>query len=344
MGNQSCAVSGWSVRFHVPGINPQARRKMEGTSFTNILRIPPKRVKPISPYETGRPRPTPEHYRHSGFPFRHPRLLPSVIPAFSPSVILAFPASVIPAFSPLCHPCLLPPLSSLPSPPSVILCLLPPLSSSAFSPLCHPCLLPPLSSLPSPPSVILAFSPLCHPRLLPPLSSSPSPPSVIPAFSPSVIPAFSPSVIPAFSPLRHPRLLPPLSSSPSPPSVILDISNRGSRVFCMYTRAIPWRHLRAPLVLGPFAETKGPRRAGPKPRKNLSPFCHPGLDPGSRALLVFSVVGAASNAARPPCSPGPCGLPTLSLWEMAGVRRAGEEVEATERCGALRRLRLSASP
>ena len=191
MGNESCAVSGWSVRFHVPGINAQARRKVEGTSFANILRIPPKRVKPISPYETGRPRPTPEHYRHSGFPF------------------------------------------------------------------------------------------------------------------------------------RHPRLLPPLSSSPSPPSVILDISNRGSRVFCMYTRAIPWRHLRAPLVLGPFAETKGPRRAGPKPRKNLSPFCHPGLDPGSRALLVFSVVGAASNAARPPCSPGPCGLPTLSLWEMAGVRRAG---------------------
>ena len=28
---------------------------------------------------------------------------------------------------------------------------------------------------------------------------------------------------------------------------------------------------RAPMVLGPFAETKGPRRAGPKPRKTLSP-------------------------------------------------------------------------
>ena len=25
-------------------------------------------------------------------------------------------------------------------------------------------------------------------------------------------------------------------------------------------------HARAPMVLGPFAETKGPRRAGPKPR------------------------------------------------------------------------------
>ena len=29
------------------------------------------------------------------------------------------------------------------------------------------------------------------------------------------------------------------------------------------------------MVLGPFAETKGPRRAGPKPRKNLSPSVIP---------------------------------------------------------------------
>ncbi len=28
------------------------------------------------------------------------------------------------------------------------------------------------------------------------------------------------------------------------------------------------------MVLGPFAETKGPRRAGPKPREPFS-FCHP---------------------------------------------------------------------
>ena len=43
-------------------------------------------------------------------------------------------------------------------------------------------------------------------------------------------------------------------------------------------RAIPWRHVegacgrgcaRAPMVLGPFAETKGSRRAGAKPRKTL---------------------------------------------------------------------------
>ena len=186
MGNESCAVSGWSVRFHVPGINPQARRKMEGTSFTNILRIPPKRVKPISPYETGRPRPTPEHYRHSGFPFRHPRLLPSVIPAFSPPSSSPSPLPSSPPFPPFCHPRLLPFRHPR---------LLPPLSSS-------PSPLP--SSPPSPPSVILAFSPSVIPAFSP---------SVIPAFSPSVIPAFSPSVILAFSPLCHPRLLPPLSSS-----------------------------------------------------------------------------------------------------------------------------------
>ena len=33
----------------------------------------------------------------------------------------------------------------------------------------------------------------------------------------------------------------------------------------------PTGHARAPMVLGPFAETKGPRRAGPKPRK----YSHP---------------------------------------------------------------------
>ena len=33
----------------------------------------------------------------------------------------------------------------------------------------------------------------------------------------------------------------------------------------------PKGHARAPMVLGPFAETKGPRRAGPKPRKPLPP-------------------------------------------------------------------------
>ena len=44
-----------------------------------------------------------------------------------------------------------------------------------------------------------------------------------------------------------------------------------------------------------------PTKPGAPARPTLSPICHPGLDPGSRALLVFSVVGAASNAARPFC-------------------------------------------
>ena len=34
----------------------------------------------------------------------------------------------------------------------------------------------------------------------------------------------------------------------------------------------PEGHARAPMVLGPFAETKGSRRAGPKPRKHLPPL------------------------------------------------------------------------
>ena len=35
----------------------------------------------------------------------------------------------------------------------------------------------------------------------------------------------------------------------------------------------PKGHARAPMVLGPFAETKGSRRAGPKPRKNPPSAC-----------------------------------------------------------------------
>ena len=31
-------------------------------------------------------------------------------------------------------------------------------------------------------------------------------------------------------------------------------------------KGTPWGHARAQMVLGPFAETKGPRRAGAKPR------------------------------------------------------------------------------
>ena len=35
----------------------------------------------------------------------------------------------------------------------------------------------------------------------------------------------------------------------------------------------PEGHARAPMVLGPFAETKGPRRAGPQPRKHSPASC-----------------------------------------------------------------------
>ena len=38
-------------------------------------------------------------------------------------------------------------------------------------------------------------------------------------------------------------------------------------------KAPPWGHARAPMVLGPFAETKGPRRAGAKPRMMGTRFC-----------------------------------------------------------------------
>ena len=60
-------------------------------------------------------------------------------------------------------------------------------------------------------------------------------------------------------------------------------------------KAPPWGHARAPMVLGPFAETKGPRRAGPKPRKNLSP--PPSVIPdliGDPASLPLVVVPAPS--------------------------------------------------
>ena len=144
-----------------------------------------------------------------------------------------------------------------------------------------------------------------------------------------------------------------LQSSPSLPSVILDISNRGSRVFCMYTprhsmapppgacgrgyAPVPnsiWGrglfersefrsphpsglgqrhqegHARAPLVLGPFAETPQSSPAsrgaatpqvflpqvarGRNPARASSPFCHPGLDPGSRAFVFCSCSRAIS--------------------------------------------------
>ena len=54
-------------------------------------------------------------------------------------------------------------------------------------------------------------------------------------------------------------------------------------------KASPWGHVRAPMVLGPFAETKGPRRAGTKPRRNPLPLVTRGRNPASPSpFLSFS--------------------------------------------------------
>ena len=49
----------------------------------------------------------------------------------------------------------------------------------------------------------------------------------------------------------------------------------------------PKGHARAPMVLGPFAETKGPRRAGPKPREH-SPLGVRGRNPANIPTLRLS--------------------------------------------------------
>ncbi len=76
------------------------------------------------------------------------------------------------------------------------------------------------------------------------------------------------------------------------------------------------------------APAEGPAQASPlrHPRFSpsvipASPLCHPGLDPGSRALHVFSVVGAASNAGPASSSPRHHMPPSHPLpLERAGVR------------------------
>ena len=71
----------------------------------------------------------------------------------------------------------------------------------------------------------------------------------------------------------------------------------------------PKGHARAPMVLGPFAETKGSRRAGPKPR---IPFLSVILDISNRGSSVF-VVGSClwslHSYPRHPMAPpqGACG-------------------------------------
>ena len=53
---------------------------------------------------------------------------------------------------------------------------------------------------------------------------------------------------------------------------------------------------RAPMVWGPFAETKGPRRAGPKPRKNFSAS----VIPSNAKDLVSLVVAFVFRPPEPP--------------------------------------------
>ena len=109
--------------------------------------------------------------------------------------------------------------------------------------------------------------------------------------------------------------------------------------FCMCPRAIPSRHARAPMVLGPFAETKGPRRAGPRPR---TPLLFPCLSSPTRSGIqsrnessVFAFAPARSHPARillkgSPCSGdrlvhcvAVCPPPTRALLlHQAGVRSA----------------------
>ena len=51
-------------------------------------------------------------------------------------------------------------------------------------------------------------------------------------------------------------------------------------------RGHPKGHARAPMVLGPFAETKGSRRAGATPRKTLSPSVILANAPGSLCIVA----------------------------------------------------------
>ena len=77
--------------------------------------------------------------------------------------------------------------------------------------------------------------------------------------------------------------------------------------------APPGGHARAPLVLGPFAETKGPRRAGPKPRKTKAKI----LDPRSRSGMTEGWMPDQAGHDGRRCGRAilwrflPCGLPVI---------------------------------
>ena len=97
-------------------------------------------------------------------------------------------------------------------------------------------------------------------------------------------------------------------------------------------------HAWAPMVLGPFAETKGPFRAGPKPRANLSPplslipnligdpvslSFFPGIQRGPQTAIygaikltthLCSMALKGLKFERRSKERGPCQKPTLVLW------------------------------
>ena len=66
----------------------------------------------------------------------------------------------------------------------------------------------------------------------------------------------------------------------------------------------PEGHAWAPMVLGPFAETKGPRRAGPKPRKTLPPR-RAGPKPRKHLSPFLSSLYVFSNLLTIPAPPFP---------------------------------------
>ena len=111
---------------------------------------------------------------------------------------------------------------------------------------------------------------LCHPRFFP---------SVILDMSNrgSSVVVFGLCLFPSYP--RHP-MAPPQGAcgrgcAPVPTPVwgedCLSAASSAALTFGTGAKAPPWGHARAPMVLGPFAETKGPRRAGPKPRKDPPP-------------------------------------------------------------------------
>ena len=83
-----------------------------------------------------------------------------------------------------------------------------------------------------------------------------------------------------------------------------------SVTYCFPDSTASWRGLPNAGAPGPSVHPTHQTRAQGIGR--TIPAASPRPDRASSALLLFSVVGAASHAARPLCSPGPFALPTLS--------------------------------